>query len=140
MKLITKIKLALLLVCLLMPCRIFTLTEKNELTSESSSESATDSTAEISAESSAESSTELSALSSSEMTLNSSAYTSEGTILMDDKKAKKALKFLFMYKYPAVKSNKSHKLNVFTYKNVLFSDDQIVFFESTNEGDPVSKN
>ena len=48
----------------------------------------------------------------------------------------KALKYLFMYRYPLLKNNKNHKLNSFTYKNVLFTDDQIVYFESTNESDP----
>ncbi len=49
----------------------------------------------------------------------------------------KASKFLFMYKYPLVQNEPNHKLNVFTYKNVLFSPDQIVYFGSTNEADPV---
>ena len=48
-----------------------------------------------------------------------------------------ALKFLFMYRYPLVQNDKNHKLNSFSYKNVLFAEDQIVFFESTNEADPV---
>ncbi len=52
--------------------------------------------------------------------------------------APKSSKFLFMYKYPQVKNEKDHKLNVFTYKNVLLSNDQIVYFESTNEGDDVN--
>ncbi len=145
MKLITIIKLALLLVCLLMPGRIFSMKEQNEMSSEvtsessteSSSESQTDSSSETSVESSSETSTESSSQSTTEFSLNSSAYSTYGTFAVDENNAKKALKFLFMYKYPPVQSNKGHKLNVFTYKNVLFSDDQIVFFESTNEGDPV---
>lgn len=49
----------------------------------------------------------------------------------------KPSKFLFMYKYPLVQNEPNHKLNVFTYKNVLFSNDQIVYFASSNEADPV---
>jgi hypothetical protein len=48
-----------------------------------------------------------------------------------------AMKFLFMYRYPLVQNDKNHKLNAFTYKNVLFAEDQIVYFESNNEADPV---
>lgn len=47
-------------------------------------------------------------------------------------------KLLFMYKYPLVKKENSHKLNVFTYKNVLFSNEQLVYFQSTNEQFPVT--
>jgi hypothetical protein len=50
----------------------------------------------------------------------------------------KASKYLFMYRYPLLKNNINHKLNSFTYKNVLFTDDQIVYFESTNESDPAA--
>jgi hypothetical protein len=49
----------------------------------------------------------------------------------------KASKYLFMYKYSLVQNEPTHKLNVFTYKNVLFSNDEIVYFGSTNEADPV---
>ena len=50
----------------------------------------------------------------------------------------KSFKFLFMYKYPMVANDPAHKLNLFTYKNVLFSNDQLVYFESTNESEPVN--
>lgn len=50
----------------------------------------------------------------------------------------KSYKFLFMYKYHGVQNEPDHKLNLFTYKNILLSNDQIVFFESPNENDPVS--
>ncbi len=50
----------------------------------------------------------------------------------------KSYKFLFMYKYHGVQNEPEHKLNLFTYKNILLSNDQIVFFESPNENDPVS--
>jgi hypothetical protein len=50
----------------------------------------------------------------------------------------KSFKFLFMYKYPMVQNEPNHKLNLFSYKNVLFSKDQVVYFESTNESEPVS--
>jgi hypothetical protein len=50
----------------------------------------------------------------------------------------KPSKYLFMYKYPLVKNEPNHKLNSFTYKNILFSEDQVVYFESTNESDQVS--
>jgi hypothetical protein len=49
----------------------------------------------------------------------------------------KTLKFLFLYKYPQVQNDPTHKLNLFTYKNVLFAKDQVTFFESTNESEPV---
>ena len=49
----------------------------------------------------------------------------------------KSYKFLFMYKYHGVQNEPEHKLNLFTYKNILLSNDQIVFFESPNENDPV---
>ena len=52
----------------------------------------------------------------------------------------KASKYLFMYRYPLVKNEPNHKLNSFTYKNVLFSEDQVVYYESTNESDQVSSN
>jgi len=51
----------------------------------------------------------------------------------------KSYKFLFMYKYHGVQNEPEHKLNLFTYKNILLSNDQLVFFESPNENDPVSK-
>jgi len=50
----------------------------------------------------------------------------------------KSYKFLFMYKYHGVQNEPEHKLNLFTYKNILLSNDQLVFFESPNESDPVS--
>lgn len=50
----------------------------------------------------------------------------------------KSYKFLFMYKYHGVQNEADHKLNLFTYKNILLSNDQIVFFESPNENDPVN--
>lgn len=50
----------------------------------------------------------------------------------------KSYKFLFMYKYHGVQNEPEHKLNLFTYKNILLSNDQIVFFESPNENDPVN--
>ncbi len=49
----------------------------------------------------------------------------------------KSYKFLFMYKYNGVKNEPEHKLNLFTYKNILLSNDQLVFFESPNQNDPV---
>lgn len=52
---------------------------------------------------------------------------------------KEAKKFLFMYKYPNVKNEKENKLNIFTYKNVLLTNEEIVYFESLNEADPVLK-
>ena len=45
-------------------------------------------------------------------------------------------KMLFMYKNKEQVDPK-HKLNLFTYKNILLSNDQIVVFESINEGDEV---
>jgi hypothetical protein len=59
---------------------------------------------------------------------------------IDDAKNIKSLKFLFMYKYHGVENEPHHKLNLFTYKNILLSLDQIVFFESPNENDPVKLN
>jgi len=49
----------------------------------------------------------------------------------------KSYKFLFMYKYHGVQNEPEHKLNLFTHKNILLSNDQLVFFESPNENDPV---
>ena len=59
---------------------------------------------------------------------------------IEDPKNVKSVKFLFMYKYKGVENEPDHKLNIFTYKNILLSGDQIVFFESPNENDPVRKN
>lgn len=50
---------------------------------------------------------------------------------------KKAYKVYFMYKYPHVQHDPNHKLNIFTFKNLLLSNEQMVFFESPNEGFPV---
>lgn len=46
-----------------------------------------------------------------------------------------SFKFLFMYKYPEVKNEKDHKLNIFTYKNVLLANEELVYFASANEED-----
>lgn len=54
-----------------------------------------------------------------------------------DPKNIKTYKFLFMYKYHGVENEPDHKLNIFTYKNILLAQDQITFFESPNENDPV---
>lgn len=56
---------------------------------------------------------------------------------LDDPSKPKTYKFLFMYKYHGVENEPDHKLNRFTYKNILLSGDQVVFFESPNENDPV---
>lgn len=56
---------------------------------------------------------------------------------LPDPKKVKSYKFLFMYRYHGVENEPDHKLNIFTYKNILLSGDQIVFFESPNENDPV---
>jgi hypothetical protein len=61
----------------------------------------------------------------------------EEAIPTGDPKNIKSYKFLFMYKYHGVENEPDHKLNLFTYKNVLLSNDQLVFFESPNENDPV---
>lgn len=57
---------------------------------------------------------------------------------LPDPKKVKTYKFLFMYRYHGVENEPDHKLNIFTYKNILLSGDQIVFFESPNENDPVN--
>lgn len=49
----------------------------------------------------------------------------------------KASKYLFMYKYPALKDEPDHKLNSFNYKNIMFTSDQIVIFASSNDNDVV---
>jgi hypothetical protein len=41
-------------------------------------------------------------------------------------------KFLFMFKLPSVKNDKDHPLNILSYKNVLLSTSQIVYFVSQN--------
>lgn len=41
-------------------------------------------------------------------------------------------KFLFMLKWPSVRNDKSNPLNVLTYKNVLLSTSQVVYFASSN--------
>lgn len=48
-------------------------------------------------------------------------------------------KFLFMLKWPSVRNDKLHPLNVLSYKNVLLSTSQIVFFVSPNPSNSVSK-
>ena len=40
-------------------------------------------------------------------------------------------KFLFMYKYPEVKGDVNHKLNNFSYKTLVLSD-ELAVFESLN--------
>jgi hypothetical protein len=50
----------------------------------------------------------------------------------------KATKYLFMYKYPLLKSEPLHKMNNFSFKNVQFSSDQIAIYASTNENDVVN--
>ena len=42
-------------------------------------------------------------------------------------------KMLFMYKYPPIQSEPNHKMNLFSYKNILFNEDQIAFFSSIDE-------
>jgi hypothetical protein len=42
-------------------------------------------------------------------------------------------KFLFMYKYPEVKGDTTHKLNIMSYKSLILSNDEISVFESTND-------
>ena len=49
-----------------------------------------------------------------------------------------ATKYLFMYKYPVIMNEPLHKMNLFSYKNVQFSSDQIAFYESTNDSDVVN--
>ena len=46
-------------------------------------------------------------------------------------------KFLFRLKWPSVKNEKNHPLNVLTYKNVLLSTSQVVYFVSQNPASPV---
>jgi hypothetical protein len=48
-------------------------------------------------------------------------------------------KMLFMYKHQD-QIDPKHKLNLFTYKNILLSNDQIVVFESIYEGEEVKYN
>jgi hypothetical protein len=47
-------------------------------------------------------------------------------------------KFLFLLKWPSVRNDKSHPLNVLSYKNVLLSTSQIVYFVSPNPSSSVS--
>lgn len=48
-------------------------------------------------------------------------------------------KFLFMLKWPSVKNEKTHPLNILSYKNVLLSTSQVVYFVSQNPASSVSK-
>jgi hypothetical protein len=47
-------------------------------------------------------------------------------------------KFLFMLKWPTIKHIANHPLNVLSYKNVLLSNSQFVFFVSQNPLSSVS--
>jgi hypothetical protein len=49
----------------------------------------------------------------------------------------KKYKFMFLLKWPSIRTDLSHPLNILTYKNVLLSHDQIVYFVSRNVNDPV---
>lgn len=46
-------------------------------------------------------------------------------------------KFLFMLKWPSVKNEKTNPLNVLSYKNILLSTSQLVFFVSSNPASSV---
>jgi hypothetical protein len=46
-------------------------------------------------------------------------------------------KFLFMLKWPSVKNEKNNPLNILSYKNVLLSTSQIVYFVSSNPASSV---
>lgn len=56
----------------------------------------------------------------------------------DPNNAGETFKFLFMYKHPQLQDQSDHKLNVFTYKNVLLTADELAVFESVNEADSVN--
>ena len=47
-------------------------------------------------------------------------------------------KFIFMLKWPSVRNIKNHPLNSLSYKNVLLSTSQVVFFVSRNPESSVS--
>jgi hypothetical protein len=47
-------------------------------------------------------------------------------------------KFLFMLKWPSVRGDTKHPLNILSYKNVLLSTSQVVFFVSQSPLNSVS--
>jgi hypothetical protein len=49
-------------------------------------------------------------------------------------------KFLFMLKWPSVRGDTKHPLNILSYKNVLLSTSQVVFFVSQSPLNSVSRN
>lgn len=62
-----------------------------------------------------------------------------------NKKSKSSLsqiqkyKFYFMLKLSSIKDDSKHPLNNFSYKNVLLSTSQVVYFVSSNPNNSVSK-
>ena len=48
-------------------------------------------------------------------------------------------KFYFMLKLQSVKDDEKHPLNTFSYKNVLLSTSQVVYFVSSNPNNSVNK-
>jgi hypothetical protein len=52
-------------------------------------------------------------------------------------KTTQKFKFLFMYKLPTIKNESTHQLNILSYKNVLLSTAQIVYFISRSSGNAV---
>jgi hypothetical protein len=105
MKLFTKIKIFLILLCLINPYEIISLTTNNPFAAPSSSTFAPSGSAP--------------------------------RLVTPTLSETKASKYLFMYKYPALKNEPDHKLNSFNYKNIMFTSDQIVIFASSNDNDVV---
>jgi hypothetical protein len=48
-------------------------------------------------------------------------------------------KLLFTYKYKNVEHDPKHLLNILSYKNIVFSPQEITIYESKNPNDPVRK-
>lgn len=48
-------------------------------------------------------------------------------------------KLLFTFKYKNVEHDPKHVLNVLSYKNILFSPQEITIYESKNPNEPVRK-
>ena len=72
------------------------------------------------------------------------SLTESATSFTLNKKSKSALtqiqkyKFYFMLKLSSVKDDARHPLNTFSYKNVLLSTSQVVYFVSSNPNNSVN--
>lgn len=71
-------------------------------------------------------------------TLSNTLQKNSKLIFNDQLLSVEKFKFLFMLKWPSVKNDMKHPLNFLSYKNVLLSTSQVVFFVSQSPLNSVS--